>query len=152
MKIGGVPVSRCQEVLVLPRMDGDLVIKAAAVLSMEEFETLCPKPEAPVKLTKDGKVPDFNAKDFVDALRSWANKRYAYICIKSLEPSEIEWETVKMDDPGTWMKWTDELQEAGIASTELNRISTVILEANALSENKLKEARDSFLLGQGKTE
>jgi len=152
MKIGGVKVSRCEEVLILPRIDGDLVIKAAAVLSMDEFETLCPKPVPPTRLMAGGdKVQDFDAKDFVSVLTLWGERRYAYICIKSLEPSNIEWDKVDLKDPKTYLKWSDEMSAAGIASTELNRISNLILEANALSETKLKAAREAFLLGQGKT-
>lgn len=153
MKIGGVKVSRCEEVLVLPRVNGDIIFKAAAVLSMDDFETLCPKPTPPTKLVKGGdRVADTEAKGFVDALRNWADQRYAYICIKSLEPSEIEWETVDIEKPSTYTQWAVDLQKNGIASTELNRISNLILEANALSETKLKEARDAFLRGQGKAE
>jgi len=150
MKIGGVSVSRSEEVLVLPRMNGDLVFRAAAVLSMEEFDTLCPKPTPPTRITKDGREPDYDSKNFVSSLKTWGEQRYAYICVKSLEPSQIEWTNVDMEKPGTWAKWTDELMEAGIASTEMNRIQNLILEANALNEAKLKEARDSFLRGQGK--
>ena len=150
MKIGGVEVSRCEEVLVLPRMGGDLVFRAAAVISMEEFDAVCPKPEPPVRITKNGKEPNLTADSYVKMLQNWSEQRYAWMCIKSLTPSDIEWEKVKMDKPTTWPLWVEELQEAGISSTEMNRVQNLILEANALNEAKLKEARESFLRGQGK--
>lgn len=150
MKIGGVEVSRCEEVLVLPRMGGDLVFRAAAVISMDEFDAVCPKPEPPVRITKNGKEPHLTADSYVKMLQNWSEQRYAWMCIKSLTPSEIEWEKVKMDKPTTWPLWVEELQEAGISSTEMNRVQNLILEANALNEAKLKEARESFLRGQGK--
>ena len=149
MKIGGVEVSRCEEVLVLPRMGGDLVFRAAAVISMDEFDQICPKPEPPVRITKNGKEPNLTSDNYVKMLQNWSEQRYAWMCIKSLTPSEIEWEQVDMEKPSTWPKWTDELQAAGISSTEMNRIQNLILEANALNEAKLKEARESFLRGQG---
>jgi len=149
MKIGGVTISRSEEVLVLPRTDGDLVFKAAAVLSMDEFDAVCPQPTPPTKITKNGKEKNFDAKNFVKALEIWSERRYQYICIKSLEPSNIEWSEVDLHKPGTYSKWTTELLEAGIAQTEMNRIQNCILDANALNEARLKEAREAFLRGQG---
>ncbi|MCP4896249.1 MAG: hypothetical protein GY906_04670 [bacterium] len=149
MKIGGVSVSRSEEILVLPRINGDLVFRACAVMSMDDFDALCPKPEPPTRITKDGREPDYDSKNFMSVMKSWSERRYAYICVKSLEPSNIEWTNVDLEKPATWPNWIDELQEAGIASTELNRVQNLILEANALNEAKLKEARDAFLRGQG---
>ena len=149
MKIGGVSISQNIEILVLPRTDGDLVFRAAAVLSMDEFNALCPQPEAPVRLTKKGKEKNLDSSAFIKSLEIWSQRRYHYICVKSLEPSIIEWEEVDLTKPSTWEKWVDELLEAGIAQTEMNRIQTLILDANALNEEKLKEARESFLRGQG---
>lgn len=150
MKIGGVTVSQHEEVLVLPRTDGDIVIKAAAVLSMDEFDALCPQPEPPTKITKNGKEKNFDAKNFVKSLEIWSERRYQYICLKSLEPSMIEWDTVDLQVPASWAKWTSELLEAGISQTEMNRIQQCILDANALNEAKLNQAREAFLRGQGK--
>ncbi len=149
MKIGGVTVSQNEEILVLPRHDGDIVIKAAAVLSMDEFDAVCPQPEPPVKITKNGKEKNFDAKNFVKALEVWSERRYQYICLKSLEPSNIEWDKVDIQSPGTWAGWTTELLDAGISQTEMNRIQNCILDANALNEAKLKAAREDFLRGQG---
>jgi len=73
--------------------------------------------------------------------------RFAYMVLKSLEPSDIEWEKVNAADPSTWLGWQDELKEAGISQTELNRIIVCVMQANALDEDKLKEAREVFLRG-----
>ncbi len=149
MKIGGITVSQHEEVLVLPRTDGDIVIKAAAVLSMDEFDAVCPQPEPPVRITKNGKEKNFDAKNYVKSLETWSERRYQYICLKSLEPSLIEWDKVDIQVPGTWKLWTSELLDAGISQTEMNRIQQCILDANALNEAKLAQAREAFLRGQG---
>lgn len=152
LRIGGVVVSQAEEVLVLPRTNGpDIVFKAASILSMDEFDAMCPKPQPTVSLMANGeKKPDITSKDFLNMIRVWGQRRHYYICVKSLEPSNIEWEIVKEDQPATWEKWGDELQDAGLSQVECNRVQNLILEANALNETKLKEARDAFLLGQGK--
>lgn len=149
MKIGGVTPTRAEEVLVLPRNTGDLVFKAHAVLSMDEFNALCPKPGAPVRITKDGKQSDTNSASYLQELQTWANRRHAYICIKSLEPSDIEWDTVKAEKASTWENWTQDLSDGGLCAIEVQRVQQCVIDANALNEDKLKEARDAFLRGQG---
>ena len=151
MKIGGVPVTKCEEVLVLPRPNGnDLVFKAVAVVDMEPFEALCPKPTAPVKLTKDGKQPNITSESYLSQCEEWANRRHCFIIKESLKPSDIEWDTVDDEKPATWKNWITDLESAGLCGIECQRIQQCVIDANALNENKLKEARDAFLLGQGK--
>jgi hypothetical protein len=151
MKIGGVPVTKCEEVLVLPRPNGgDLVFKAIAVTDMEPFEALCPKPTAPVRLTKDGKEPNVNSPNYMSQVEEWANRRHCFIIIHSLKPSDIEWDTVEDDKPSTWSNWLSDLENAGLCGVECQRVQQCVIDANALNEAKLREARDAFLRGQGK--
>lgn len=149
MKIGGVEVTKCEEVLVLPRINGDLVFKAVAVCSMDKFNDLCPKPTPPMRLKKGGVREPHLSDEFMKSIEKWSERRYAYICIHSLIPSDIEWSTVDFDKPNTWTNWIKELEEAGLADVELQRVQSLVLDANALNEAKLKAARESFLLGQG---
>lgn len=151
MKIGGVEVTKCEEVLVLPRKreEENIVFRAVAVGSMDEFDELCPKPQPAMRLVKGGvREPHLN-EAYMKALEDYGTRRYAYICLKSLAPSEIEWETVELNKPATWGNWMKELEDAGLSDVELQRVQTLVLDANALNEAKLKEARDSFLRGQG---
>jgi len=150
MRIGGKEVSGvCEEVLVLPRpMGEDIVIIARACGDMQHFDDVCPRPKAPQRIVKGGAVDDANAPSHLEALESWGERRFAYICVTSLAPSNIEWDQVKMDKPSSWPKWQEELQSAGFSSAEVNRTLQCILSANSLDESKLKAARESFLLGQ----
>ena len=150
MKIGGVTVTKNEEILVLPRALGDdIVIKAQAV-DMDGFEDMYPKPELPKRIVKGGVEDHPDSPAYISALAAWGERRFEYMVLKSLEPSEIEWDTVKIDQPKTWKNWTKELQSSGFASTECNRIINCVLVANSLNEAKLQAARDAFLLGQGK--
>lgn len=148
MKIGNVEVTRNEEVLVLPRPTGDLVIKALAVSSMDEFETLCPPPKAPGIRTKEGFKPDTDDETYRSLVSTRDEQRMHYLVIRSLEVSEIEWETVKADNPSTWKEWTNELKAAGVSDIECGRIVTCVLSANSLNEEKLQAAREVFLHGQ----
>jgi len=149
MKIGGVEVKGPnEEVLVLPRMGDDIVIRTRAVTSMDEFDKLVPEPKPPGKLTKDGFVPLPNDETYRQKLETYNSQRLAYMIIQSLKPSKIEWESIIEDNPKTWANWTDELKQAGLSEVEVNRIVLCVMQANALDEDKLKEAREVFLLGQ----
>lgn len=150
MKIGGVQVSSCEELLVLPRSDSeDIVIRAKAVKINEDFDKLVPMPTAPNLRTKEGSKPDLNDKEYKKAVAQRDKKRFAMLVIRSLEPSEIEWEEVSLESPSTWLKWDEELMKAGLSEMEVNRIIGTVMAANSLDENKIEEARKNFLRGQG---
>jgi hypothetical protein len=148
MKIGGVILKGPnEEILVLPRPDQDIVFRARAVVSMDEFEALVPVPEAPGILTRDGMVPQLEDETYLQKLSNYNDQRFAYMCIRSLEPSEITWEKVIRDNPKTWKLWDKELREAGLSDVEVNRVIRCVMQANSLDEDKLKEAREVFLRG-----
>lgn len=148
MKIGGNEIvnSVPEDWLVLPRPGGqDIVLHARGVPDMEEFDRLLPKPVAPVMLVRGQKVDDVENVDYVSAVKSYGEKRFAYIVLKTLEPSEIEWDTVELGNPDTWTNWGDDLKRAGLNDIECNRIIQLVLNANALNEARMREAREAFL-------
>lgn len=149
MKIGGIDVQGpSEEVLVLPRLNGDdIVFRARAVIDMDAFEALCPLPKPPGRRTKDGYKPNPEDKNYLDRMERHGEQRFAYMVVSSLTPSDIEWDKVDLADPSTWKGWQDELMEAGLCTTEINRIIVCVMQANALDEEKLQAARENFLLG-----
>jgi hypothetical protein len=149
MKIGGREISGVsEEVLVLPRLGHDIVVTAQAVKSMDDFEKLCPEPKAPGIRTKDGFRPDEEDEGYLALMDKHAEQRLAYIVIKALEASDIEWGSVVEDDPGTWKNWRTDFEEAGLSAIEIGRVITCVMQANSLDESKLEEARAAFLLGR----
>jgi hypothetical protein len=151
MKIGGVEVNGpCEEILVLPRMNGeDIVIRAKAVPDMDEFNTLCPEPKPRgIRTKKDGYKLDYDDPNYKKQKERYNELHTAYIVLRSLAPSEIEWATVKMDQPSTWLEWQKELKDTGFSVFEVNRIVMTVMSANALDEGKLEKAREVFLLGR----
>ena len=149
MKIGGVVVTPCEELLVLPRPEGAIPFRAKAVSINDEFDAKVPMPTPPKMQVKGGKFKeDYGDKNYLQAVDLRNSQRFAFMCIKSLEPSEIEWSTVDLNKPATWGNWTKDLMEAGISEVEIGRIINLVMVANSLDEKKIEEARKLFLLGQ----
>jgi hypothetical protein len=151
MKIGGVdPKTLCNEVvLVLPRGEDKIVFRAIGLKDTDEFDALCPQPKPPGRLTKDGWVANNDDPTYQQVMEAWAKKRLGYIVTRSLAPSDIEWDTVKLDDQRTWANWEEDLKNGGLTQIECNRVLALVMEANALDESKLQKARELFLRGQG---
>ena len=154
MKIGGVECNApAMEVVVLTRATGNIPIKCQAVLDMSPFHAMCPEPKAPSMLVKGGWKKNTSDTNYLQMAAKHGDLRFAYIALKSLEPSEIEWATVDLNDPSTWCNWEKDLRDhAKFSSVEVNRVVLCIMQANSLDERKLKEARDVFLRGLEETE
>ena len=148
MKMNGQTVSGPNiAYAVIPRHYGDLVFKAQAILDMEEFKKLVPEPLPGKKMLPGGKVvEDRDDKAFRSSVGRYADLRYAFIFLKSLSATEgIEWETIKLSEPDTWLNWEKELKDSGLSEPEIVQIQMAVAEANGLSQAKMDEARDRFL-------
>ena len=155
MKIGGIDPKTLPTVftLVIPRGDSDrLVFQATGLKDMEKFKKLCPEPVPPIMQTKDGKVADVADKDYINDLTGYLKRRTAYYVVYSLEPSAIEWDTVQLETPGTWINWETDLKNAGLSDVECGRVLSLVTQANCLDENLLQKARLLFLAGIPKPE
>ena len=150
MKIGGIDPSVLSRefLLVLPRGDKQIVFRARGLKDMEEFNAICPVPKAPGKLTKDGFVPNTSDETYQQVMKQWGAKRLGYMVTRTLEPTEIEWDTVELGNPLTWANWEKDLMNAGLSQFECNRITSLVLEANSLDDDKIEKARAVFLAGQ----
>ena len=149
MKIGGITVTPPSEkFLVLEREGGDIIFRALAVPDFDEFEAQCPEPTAPKRMVKGSWEIDTDNKPYREAVAQYTERKLAYLAIRTLEPSEIEWETVDINKPSTWRNWREDLHKAGVTNVELNHLMNLVWEANALDEEKLKAARESFALGR----
>ena len=150
IKIDGqaVPTAKNEDVLVLPRGTGSIVIKARAIPDLDTFNEMCPGPKPPGALTKDGFVPNTEDDTYKKRLEQHNLQRIGYMILHTLEPTNLTWETVLADNPKSWPKWEEELKESGFTNVECNLILGLVMEVNSLNEVKLKEARASFLRGQ----
>lgn len=142
------------EHLVLPRKEYDIVITAQAILDDKPFDLLCPKPKPP-KAQRPGVngsnwSDDLTDEHFLKAVNRYSEQRTAWTILQSLSatPKEMmEWETVKLEDPGTWTKWQNELKSAYFTDSEIIAIMQLVWSVNGMSQEKLDEARKRFLAG-----
>jgi hypothetical protein len=150
MKIKGKKIEGANEVvIVIPRdSDADIILKASAVLDMAPFEAMCPPPEPPRKMIPGGKeVRNLKDPGYLKQLENHSVKRLNWIVLTSLEATDgLEWEKIDLSDPTTWNNFQDEMKEAGFSNVEVNRIVADVIGVNALSEEKIQEARERFLL------
>lgn len=138
-----------EEILVLSRKSGQVVLTARAIADMEAFNNLMPQPTAP-KIFRKGKGwgQDVDNKNYVIEMKRYGECKLAWMILTSLEPSDIEWDTVDMEKPGTWKNWEDDLKQCGFTQHECNLVVGLVLSANQLNEAKLEQARELFVLGQ----
>lgn len=138
------------EIIVIPRNDKNIIIKAQAVLDYTEHDALNPRPE-PRKLVRPGNIvtEDVTNPEYQKALSEWGRKKLDWMVIKSLSATEnLTWEKIKIDDPNTWHLYKEELEEAYFNPQEIMRIMDCVFNANGLNQSKIDEATKSFLAGQ----
>lgn len=150
MKINGKVISGPQtEVVVIPRGNEELVIKAQAVLDFTDHDKLNPQPQPPQKLLPGGET-QLNTEDptYVKRVNEWASQKTDWMILKSLSATEgLTWDTVKADDPKTWSNYRQELS-AVFSPAEMAKIIEVVMSACGLNQSKIEEATKRFLAGQ----
>ena len=149
MKIAGIDPKTLpiEALLVLPRGEQNLVFRARGVKDMDEFDLLCPAPKPPGRQTREGWKDNLKDKTYMQVLEVYNKKRLGYLVTRSLMASCIEWDTVQMEDPASWNNWQTDLLNSGLTQVECNRVLGLVMEANALDEAKIIQARESFLAG-----
>ena len=160
MKIGGKKIDHgpATEMLVFPRGEGQIALRATALLDKSEFDRLCPQPKVPKMRARGGKMVE-NPEDprYAKMLSTYNEKFLDYLLVAGLsapaekegEPDQpIEWEQVILADSSTWHLWNEELKESGFCDMERKRIYNAVCGVNSLTENRLEEARASFLQRQ----
>lgn len=150
MKINGKQIRGPQiEVVVIPRGNEEIVIKAKAVLGFEDFEKLSPQPLPPMKLLPGGETQQ-NVADpkYQERLNIWAQQRMDWMILESLSATEdLTWETVEKDKPETWGNYKKEL-ETTFTAAELSKILDIVMTACGLNQSKIEEATKRFLATQ----
>lgn len=152
MKISGKEVKGLNsDYIVFSRGTDFIQIKAQAVRDFNAFDKLVPSP-IPPKVSKPGGIFELDFKDtkYTSALLKYAEARTDYLVIYSL--MDIEWDTVKLDDPTTWKNWRADLQAADFTETELIHIMRLVAKVNSMTEETLDRARSDFLLQARRSE
>lgn len=148
MKYKGKKIEgRNADILVLEKGGEQIVFKAEALMNYKEFDKICPTPEPPERLLPGG-IRKKNERDpkYIKAMDDYAEYRVNYMMLKSLQATkDLEWETVDIIKPETYGNWQIELEQAGFSEIERMRIMQLCTRVNALDDNMLDEAKESFL-------
>jgi hypothetical protein len=139
------------DVIVFPRLDGDIVFKCQCVLDYEPFRKICPLPEPPKIMRKGETVYSQNVEDpeYLEKLHHYSELKTHWMVLKSLEATEsLEWDTVDFANPETWSNYTDELLKGGFTDSQIAKIINTVAAVNGLNDKMMEEAKKRFLAGQ----
>lgn len=139
------------ELIVIPRGDDKpIIFKAQAVANYDEFNRLCPEPEAPwIVKPGSGKERDYRNKTYIASINNKSKLQTYYMFLKSLEATEgLTWDTIDINKPDTWLNFEKELESAGFSAMERGLIIQGCMIANCLNEKKIEEARNRFIQSQ----
>lgn len=148
MKLHGKEIERPEPVFaVFQRGDNELVIQCEAVYDHEPFEKVCPVPKPPKKVMKGGiEQVVLDDPDYLQRVDKHSERQFAWLVISSISNTPgLEWETVDINKPSTWESYQKEMRESGFLQAEINEIVARVLEANAMDESRMEEARQRFL-------
>jgi len=154
MKINGKEIKgKNKKTVVFPRENSEpIVIVAESVSDFSKLDDYLHYPIPPVILKNGEKINNLDDDGYKQQVINYNTRRIAWVILESLKPSNIEWETVKLDNPSTWLQYEQELKDSGFSAIEINIIKNTVMEANSLDEEKLEAARQVFLLGQAVAE
>lgn len=137
-----------KKTLFLPR-DPVITFDFIAVNNSDLFDIICPRPK-PGRVWKvgEGNVSDTKDPTFLKRMDDYATAKGNWMFLKSIEPSQITWETIDMEKPDTWGNWQKELTNAGFSEHERDAIYGTFIECNMVTDAMLLEARNRFLAEQ----
>lgn len=147
MKFKGAKPGPYTDYVVIPRAGQKFVFELRAVLSYEPFDKLVPQPKPPI-VSRPGIGDSANVEDegFIKQLTNYNLLRNAWTYITAIRHTEgLEWETVDYANPNTWVDWDKEMSASGFSDGEIVHLMKRIWEVNGQNEEKLEEARQSFL-------
>lgn len=116
-----------------------------AVLDYTPFDEVCIRPQPAIKQVP-GKEPEkLINDDYRKAVAKYFDRRTDWTIIMSLAATEgLVWEKVDLSRPDTWELFREELNEAGLTTGEVNYLVNAVTEVNTVSEDVMREARESF--------
>jgi hypothetical protein len=138
------------DVIVFPRLDGDIVLKVACVLDYTPFTDMIELPVAPkIQLRGQAWKPNIDDPTYNEAINKYSELKTHWMVLKSLEINEdLEWETVDMSDTETWGNYSKELEDSGFADLHIAKIINAVASINGLNDDMMEAAKERFLAAQ----
>lgn len=132
----------------IPREEDDIIFECRPVMDYEEFDKICPMPKPPVevKVATGERTEDYNDAEYLRAVDVYGTNKTNWLILQSLEGS-VEWETVDLQDPATWVNFREEMKSVFL-TREVDLIIEGVFHANLPTEERQKEALDRFMSSQ----
>lgn len=139
------------QIVVIPRKDENIVFHLRPVLNTKRFDDLVKMPEAPSILMAGSSVvtKDTNDAKYKLAMTEYFKLKSAFTFLESISATpDLEWETVNLEDPKTWLNWQSEFEAAEFTESEKLLIFEGVQKANSLNSEYLDEVLNDFLASQ----
>lgn len=136
------------DVIVFPRIDGDVVLKVGCVLDYEPFTKMIPVPKPPQIMLRGQTQfsPNIEDPEYNKELDKYSALKTHWMVLKSLEINDdLEWETVDMADPETWSNYVQELEASEFCDNHIAKIINTVAAVNGLNEDMMEAAKKRFL-------
>lgn len=150
-KLGGETAGVRREPIVFKRGDKRYVFWVEAQPDYKAFNNLCPQPEPPTykQPGKNAVIKDTNDPEYKKACELHAKTFSDWLVVASISNTPgLEWDEVKLSGNmcfKTWSKWSDELRAFGLCEHELAQLVQKVSSVNALNDEELEDAIESFL-------
>lgn len=150
MKIKGTKVLG-PGIRVVPLFKGEqkFIFKVGAIVDFSEFMAILPEPK-PKPMLKDGvQTTTTDHPGYKEEFNKYQIAKSNWMIWKSISfTDDLEWETVKDNDPESWKNYSTELIDAGFTPSQIVYLSTEALKVNTIDEDRMTEARAHFLASQ----
>lgn len=147
MKINGLTIAPPAPTwFVIPHGEQELPFKLQSLASFEEFDKMVPAPVAP-KILRPGGVEstDYSDVDYQKAIEERASKRLTWLYLKVLEPSKLEFDKVRVEDPETYQYFDEEFTNIGISKMFVSELKQACIDVCGFNPELIKQATDRFL-------
>lgn len=121
-------------------------LKLLPVPKLKDFEKVMQQPKPPKRTDRKGTYANLKDPVYLERMKEYNETFSNWLILQSLRPTEdLVWEKVNLDDPSTYNLVQEELTEAGLTEAEIVRLVQKITELHGLDEEKIEQAKESFL-------
>lgn len=145
MKMPGLNLASKRSMVVpIPRGPDTVEFHLTYVNDYSEFEALVPYPQMQEFIGKNGRERK-ETPDFKKELDEYSLKKGYWIIYQTLkETPGLEWDTVKENDPDSWVKINDELKAAQFSDKEIAHLYEQVWSVNGMNQKLLDDALKLF--------
>lgn len=147
MKLNGISIAPPEpRTIVIPHGDSEIILRYQAVHSFDGFTDMCKRPEPP-EIIRPGnrRDKDYSDAEYQKAMNDYNHKRAVWLYLKALEINELQFDTVDIRKPDTYLNFDKEFLDAGVPMVFLDALKQSILDFCGFNPGLIEEATNRFL-------